>query len=76
MTTTWHVNLGEEDPYNDFVIEGSAVPEGHLLVCKASKRVWEELYAHKKPVSICSSLHSYTNICKALNVYRTQYDNK
>ncbi|XP_052069301.1 WD repeat and FYVE domain-containing protein 3-like isoform X1 [Mytilus californianus] len=49
MTTTWHVNLGEEDPYNDFVIEGSAVPEGHLLVCKASKRVWEELYAHKKP---------------------------
>ena len=48
MKTTFYVKIEETDPF-DFALEGTGVPEGHLLVCKASKRVWEELYAHKKP---------------------------
>jgi hypothetical protein len=50
MKTTFYVQIEETGPY-DFALDGTGVPEGHLLVCKASKRVWEELYAHKKPVS-------------------------
>ena len=51
MTTTWHVNLSAEG-FRESSVGSSGAPEGHLLVSKASKRVWEELYALKKPVSL------------------------
>lgn len=56
LRTTWHVNFSEEEENGDLhvtyghFLKGSCVVEGHQLVVNAAKRVWEELYACKKPV--------------------------
>lgn len=58
VRTTWHVNFSEEEANGDHeaayshFLKGSGVMEGHQLVINAAKRVWEELYACKKPVRI------------------------
>lgn len=55
LRTTWHMTFPEEENgdletnYSHY-LKGSGVNEGHQLVVKAAKRVWEELYACKKPV--------------------------
>ncbi|XP_056017801.1 WD repeat and FYVE domain-containing protein 3-like isoform X2 [Ostrea edulis] len=55
LRTTWHVNFSEEEENGDLhvtyghFLKGSGVVEGHQLVVNAAKRVWEELYACKKP---------------------------
>lgn len=55
LRTTWHMSFPEEENgdletnYSHY-LKGSCVNEGHQLVVKAAKRVWEELYACKKPV--------------------------
>ncbi|XP_069124433.1 WD repeat and FYVE domain-containing protein 3-like isoform X2 [Argopecten irradians] len=56
MRTTWHVNMEEGEEMTDegadlaYIELSSSVIEGHHLVANAAKRVWEELYACKKPV--------------------------
>lgn len=55
LRTTWHMTFPEEENgdleanYSHY-LKGSGVNEGHQLVVRAAKRVWEELYACKKPV--------------------------
>ena len=52
-TTTWHVDISStsdtdsEDRYTDPVHSA----EGLLLLATAARRVWDELYICKKPVS-------------------------
>lgn len=56
-TTTWHVDVSSatsdtdsEDKYTDPVHSA----EGLLLLATAARRVWDELYICKKPVSVLS----------------------
>lgn len=55
MTTTWHINIEEEgdDEHKEIeeLVSHTHFPEAHKMLTKASKRVWEELYNCKKPVS-------------------------
>jgi len=41
--TTWHVNPNADTD------DTSNTRQGHNLMTVAAKRVWEELYVHKKP---------------------------
>ena len=62
MRTTWHVNLEDGDEMTEemsemlYMEETPGMQEGHPLIVNAAKRVWEELYACKKPVSVIISL--------------------
>lgn len=49
MTFPEEENADLEANYSHY-LKGSGVNEGHQLVVRAAKRVWEELYACKKPV--------------------------
>lgn len=49
MTFPEEENGDLEANYSHY-LKGSGVNEGHQLVVRAAKRVWEELYACKKPV--------------------------
>ena len=57
--TTWHVDPdGESDSEAEHLTrpaDSSSNAEGFQLVANASKRVWEELYVCKKPVSLMNS---------------------
>lgn len=65
LRTTWHMTFPEEENgdleanYSHY-LKGSGVNEGHQLVVRAAKRVWEELYACKKPVRK-GVFHSWQN---------------
>lgn len=52
--TTWHVDTqlldGDMCPVNHLT-KSASLHEGLYLVASAAKRVWEELYVCKKPVS-------------------------
>ena len=58
--TTWHVDTqlldGEMCPVNHLT-KSASLHEGLYLVASAAKRVWEELYVCKKPVSIIWFIH-------------------
>ncbi|XP_061175428.1 WD repeat and FYVE domain-containing protein 3-like isoform X2 [Saccostrea echinata] len=55
LRTTWHLNMDKDEANGDLeanfshFLKGSGVMEGHHNLVKAAKRVWEELYACKKP---------------------------
>lgn len=52
IKTTWHLNLDAEGTgFESQGRRGKVATEGLYLVSTAAKRVWEELYVHKKPVS-------------------------
>ncbi len=53
-TTTWHVDPEEDSDSEEELRKREAMTqnsEGLQLVANAAKRVWEELYVCKKPVS-------------------------
>ena len=69
IKTTWHFNVEDQDiamrdpPTETAFRRNKAVLEGLQLVSSAAKRVWEELYVCKKPVSFITGFVTFRLEC-------------